>query len=120
MKLTRGRGRAKELIAKQYLIRLGEDFGLGKGVTEFQFAKSIKRLFRADIAWPDQMLLLEIDGGSFVTGGHNRGAGFEGDCEKYSLASILGFTLIRVTYHMIDNGKAAELLLMASQKRKGE
>ena len=100
-----------------YLLQLGQEFGLGTGVREFQFAKELKRRFMADIAWPPFKILMELEGGVYSNGRHVRGAGYEADCVKYSLASILGYTLIRVTYGMIERGEACELLRMAVQFR---
>lgn len=45
-----------------------------------------------------------------VGGRHNTGAGMQGDCEKYSRAAILGWTVIRATTTMIRDGLAITLL----------
>lgn len=102
----------------QYLLDLGSELGLGAGVREYPFAKCIKRKFMADVAWPGRGILMELEGGAFIRGRHTRGKGYEADCEKYSLASILGFTLIRCTYGMVDSGKARELLVLAVSNHK--
>jgi very-short-patch-repair endonuclease len=100
-----------------YLQQLGYEVGLGEGIREFQFAKCLKRRYAADLAWPGHKILLELEGGVYSNGRHVRGKGYEDDCEKYSLASILGYTLIRVTYGMIETGKALELIQMAANKK---
>jgi hypothetical protein len=99
----------------QYLELLGRELGLGEPMREYRFTSD--RQFRADLAWPEHWLLLEIEGGTFSGGRHTRPLGYERDCEKYSIASILGYTLIRVTYGMIESGQAAKLLEMAANKK---
>ena len=71
------------------------------------------RRFRFDFAWPDLMLALECEGGSWVNGAHTRGRHFEQDCEKYSEAAIRGWRVIRVTGKMVRDGRAIELLKRA-------
>jgi very-short-patch-repair endonuclease len=68
------------------------------------------RRWKWDLAWPDHSLLMEVDGGTFVYGGHNRGVRIDGDAEKQSAAAALGWRCMRVTKHMIDSGRAIELL----------
>lgn len=64
-------------------------------VREYRFAPP--RRWRADYCWPDQKVILEIEGGVFGAAGsrHNRGAGFRADCEKYNFAAILGYRILR-------------------------
>lgn len=101
-----------------YLLDLGLELGLGVGVREYKFAACLGRKFASDLAWPGRHILLELEGGVYTRGRHTRGAGYESDCEKYSLASILGFTLIRVTYGMIQSGKAYDLLRLAADNHR--
>jgi very-short-patch-repair endonuclease len=71
------------------------------------------RRWRFDMAWPDRMLALEIDGGSWSGGRHTTGKGFEADCEKYSEAAVLGWRVLRVTPRMVEDGRAVLLLARA-------
>ncbi len=67
------------------------------------------RKFVFDFAWPDQKLLAEVDGGTWVPGlGHSSGSGIERDCEKATLASIAGYRLMRFTTSRIRSGQALE------------
>jgi len=84
---------------------------LPQPVREFRFAPT--RRFRADFAYPEKRLLIEVDGGGFVAGRHTRGAGFATDCEKQSLAAVLGWRVIRVTPAQIDDGRAIEWIRQA-------
>lgn len=50
-------------------------------------------------------------------GRHNTGAGAQADCEKYSWAAILGYTVIRATTTMIRDGIAITLLEAAFREK---
>ena len=80
--------------------------GQQRPVTEFAFAKAVGRNWRFDLAWPDLLLAVEIDGGSWSPGGgrHTRGAGFAEDCVKLSTAAALGWRVVRATYAQADAG----------------
>ena len=80
---------------------------------EFLFAAEIGRKFRADFAFPDAMLLVEIEGGSFTNGRHNRGYGFELDCEKYNIATLMQWRLFRFSTDMVMRGEAIDIVLQA-------
>jgi len=64
------------------------------------------RRWRFDLAFPFHRLAVEVEGGTWVSGRHTRGSGFEKDCEKYAEAAILGWRTIRVTGNMIKDGRA--------------
>ena len=78
--------------------------GLPLGEREYRFHPS--RRWRFDVAWPDQMVALEIDGGTWIYGRHSTGTGFERDSEKMSEAAVLGWRVLRVTPAMIRSGMA--------------
>jgi hypothetical protein len=78
---------------------------------EFRFAPP--RRWPFDFAWPSYMVALETEGATWANGRHNRGAGYESDCLKYSEAAIRGWRVIRVTAKMIKSGVAIELLQRA-------
>ena len=46
-------------------------------------------------------IAIEIEGGSWVNGAHNRGKHFASDCEKYNEAAYLGWTVFRFTADQI-------------------
>ena len=58
---------------------------------EFEFKFHPVRKWRFDLAWPEKKLYLEVDGGIWIKGGHNRGAQMKKDWEKRNAASILGW-----------------------------
>ncbi len=57
------------------------------------------RLWRFDFAWPAETdrVAVEIDGGIFVQGAHNRGPQFAKDAEKHNAAVTRGWALLRYT-----------------------
>ena len=71
------------------------------------------RRFRADFSWPDAMLIVEVEGGTWIQGRHSRGKGFESDCEKQNLCVLDGWRYLRVTPAQIDSGKALEWIRRA-------
>jgi very-short-patch-repair endonuclease len=71
------------------------------------------RKWRFDFAWPALLLAVEVEGGSWTGGAHNRGAHFESDAVKYSEAAVLGWRIIRVTTDMVDDGRAVGLICRA-------
>ena len=64
------------------------------------------RRFRFDFCWPDLMIAVEVEGGTWVKGRHTRGAGFASDCEKYNEAAILGWKVLRFPTEEIKSGNA--------------
>ena len=70
-----------------------------------------ERRWRFDFAWPKIKLAAEIEGGTWKNGRHNRHKGFEGDCEKYNEAAILGWTVLRFTTQQVKRGYAIDALM---------
>ncbi|MBU6303617.1 MAG: hypothetical protein KGS60_18885 [Verrucomicrobia bacterium] len=62
--------------------------------TEFRFHP--RRRWRADFAHLPSRSLIEIEGGIWVLGRHNRAAGFNADLEKYLEAGLLGWRVFRL------------------------
>jgi hypothetical protein len=63
--------------------------GLPAPVFEHRFHPT--RKWRLDIAWPEHLVYLEVDGGIWIKGGHNRGAQMKKDWEKRNAASGMGW-----------------------------
>ncbi len=81
---------------------------------ELQFAiRECGRRWRFDLAYPEHLLAIEIEGGSFSQGRHLRGKPFEADCIKYAVAQMLGWKVLRVNNHMVEDGRALTLIAMA-------
>ena len=71
---------------------------------EYRFAPP--RKYRADFAWPDRRLLVEVEGGTYSRGRHVRPEGYAKDCEKYNLAALQGWRVLRFTGGMVRDGSA--------------
>lgn len=69
---------------------------LGGPVLEKEFRFHPVRKWRADFAHIPSRTLIEIEGGIYVNGRHNRGAGFAADLEKYLEASLAGWRVVRL------------------------
>lgn len=78
--------------------------GLPEPMREYRFAPP--RRWRFDFAWPDRLLAVEVEGGTWAGGRHTRGSGFRADCEKYDEAALLGWRVLRFTGDMITEGYA--------------
>lgn len=73
-------------------------------IYELRFAPP--RRWRFDFAWPEHMLAVEIEGGTWSGGRHTRGKGYANDCRKYNAAVLLGWRVLRFTTEMVANGSA--------------
>lgn len=83
-------------------------------IKEYKFMNS--RKFSSDFAWPELLILVEIEGGTFMGGRHTRPIGYAKDCEKYNYAAMLGWTVLRFTAPMLRDGRADRQLCMAFSK----
>jgi very-short-patch-repair endonuclease len=91
----------EELLAAQIKAA-----GLPDPIREYRFAPP--RRWRADFAWPDQLLIVEVEGGTWTGGRHSTGSGTEADCEKYNTALCQGWRVLRVTTGQVKSGQALE------------
>ena len=76
--------------------------------SEYSFAKEIGRKWRADFAWSDIKLIVEIEGGEWINGRHNRN--LAKDASKYNMACVLGWRVLRFTGSMLKSGEAMETM----------
>ncbi len=63
---------------------------------EAEFRFHPQRRWRADFAHLPSRTLIEIEGGIYVNGRHNRAAGFAADLEKYLEAALDGWRVVRL------------------------
>jgi len=80
-----------------------EAVGLPMPIKEYRFHP--RRRWRFDYAWPEYMVAIEIEGGAWTYGRHNRAKGFINDMEKYNEAVLLGWRVLRYTPKQIREGK---------------
>ncbi|HOS16259.1 MAG TPA: DUF559 domain-containing protein [Bacteroidales bacterium] len=55
------------------------------------------RKWRFDYAVPDKKIAIEVEGGVWTYGRHNRASGFIKDMEKYNTAAEMGWRVLRFT-----------------------
>lgn len=91
-----------------YLLRVS---GLPQPIEQFRFHPV--RKWRADFAYPDNKILIEVDGGTWSNGRHTRGDGYAKDAEKYNTATLLGWKVYRFTGGMIEDGTAIQTIKKA-------
>jgi hypothetical protein len=102
--------------AETLLIQL-QLSGLPEPQREFMFHR--KRKWRFDLAWPELLIAVEIEGGIWSGGRHVRGEGYEADCEKYNEAQLAGWMVLRFTPRMIKKDKAGGVIETAIRKAIG-
>jgi very-short-patch-repair endonuclease len=116
----------KKTNSKQKLVRI-EHLSAGKifwqtlkmpvPVSEYKFHP--KRKWRIDYVWIDVKLAVEIEGGVWKQGRHNRALGFINDIEKYNALTEEGWHLLRYIPKNIDYSqiqKVYEKLLHVEHK----
>ena len=103
--LCEGSGmKAKKSVHEETFAKHVRAYKLTDPVRELKFHPI--RKWRFDFSWPDKMIAVEIEGGTWSGGRHTTGAGFESDCEKYNEATALGWAVYRFTGSMIKSGVA--------------
>lgn len=110
MKIPRARSQGEATLELHLRV-----YGLAP-IREFKFCGD--REWRADLAFPEHKLLIEVEGGTWSGGRHQRGAGFTNDCLKYNAAALLGFTVLRYTTEMVMNGAAGHQIAEYITKRR--
>ena len=68
---------------------------------EQQYKFHPKRRWRLDFAAVEEKVAVEIDGGEFITGAHNRGARMANDYEKRNTAIEMGWVVFQLTGAMV-------------------
>jgi very-short-patch-repair endonuclease len=92
----------------QALLTHIRQVGLPEPQTEIVFHPT--RKWRFDLAYPEQMIAIEVEGAVYARGRHTRGEGYEGDCEKYNEAQRLGWKVYRFSTGQVLKGKAVKFL----------
>jgi len=100
------RSKGEELFLAQL-----DEYGFPEAEEEYRFHHH--RRFRFDFAWPDVMIAVEIEGGTWSGGRHSSGAGYQRDCEKYNLATRDGWRVYRFTTGMVKSNDGIKFLLGA-------
>ena len=85
-----------------------ESYGLAPPEFEYRFHSS--RKWRFDIAWPEDRIAIECDGGIWIAGGHNRGAQIKRDWEKRNIATGMGWRILYCEPCDLCKAEMAELV----------
>lgn len=94
--------------------------GLPAPLVEFKFHPI--RKWRFDFAWPHSGLFqlgsrggvaLEIQGGLWQAGRHNRAAGYLKDMEKFNEAQLMDWIVLLTDWKSVDSGEAFVLVKRA-------
>lgn len=86
----------------------------GLPIPEEEYKFFPTRKWKFDFAYPDLMIAIEVEGG--IWGGrHTSGIGFQNDCEKYDVAALMGWKLLRFPPNMISSGVAIQFISLALQ-----
>lgn len=78
-----------------YLSEILNEAYPGQWVSEYKGIEG--RKFRFDAANPALKIAVEIEGGAWIYGRHNRPIGMQQDIEKYNLAVLEGWRVLRYT-----------------------
>ena len=94
--------------------RLAALFGRYFGEPEREFRFHEDRRWRFDLAWKDKMLAVEYEGVFAAKSRHTTVTGYSNDAEKYTIASLLGWHVVRITALMLSDGRAESLAELAA------
>lgn len=89
---------ALDLVLEEIRLETGSSYEL-----EYRFHP--KRKWRFDVAFPAEKVAVEIEGGVWQYGRHNRAAGFLADLEKYNAAALRGWCVLRYTWEQVGEKK---------------
>ena len=76
-----------------------------------------KRKWRFDYCNLESKTAIEIEGGAWTNGRHTRGKGFIGDMEKYNMAIVAGWVVLRFTPGQMNESKTFELIKTVIKQR---
>jgi len=102
-----GKLKSRSALEEALAIEL-KHMGLPPFKREFRFHP--ERRWRFDFAWPEFKVAVEIEGGTWTGGRHNRPGGYAADCEKGNEAALLGWAVYRFTRDDVLSGKAAKVV----------
>ena len=85
--------------------------GLPAPEQEYRFDDN--RRWRFDFAWPDCRLAVEVNGGEWSAGRHNRAGGMAADYEKLNAAVIAGWRVLQFTGGQVRDGVAVDTIRAA-------
>jgi len=100
----------RQVLLKSVLQSISDQTGCMYGL-EYRFHPT--RKWRFDAAFPSEHVAVEIEGGVWRYGRHNRASGFLKDLEKYNEAAMLGWRIIRTPWEWIEDGSIVPVIIEA-------
>ncbi len=85
------------------------------GEPEREYRFHARRKWRFDLAFPAYRLAVEYEGLFAAKSRHTTVKGFDADAEKYSVAAISGWVVVRITPIMLRDGRAEDLAERAGE-----
>lgn len=82
--------------------------GLRGFVRQYRAIPTRKYLW--DFAYPKAKLLIEVNGGTFVKGGHSTGVGIRRDYEKLNAATVAGWRCLIFDGQMVRDDEAVNVI----------
>ncbi len=89
-------------------------------VLEKEFVFHPGRRWRADFAHIPSRTLIEIEGGIWIQGRHNRAEGFLADIEKYFEAALAGWTVLRLSERQLTSEAVERIVRFAGAFQAGQ
>lgn len=110
----------KDTYARQAMLdALVDDVNQSVGLdSRYEFRFHPTRKWRFDVAWPKVKVALEVEGGAWQYGRHNRAASFLKDMEKYNEAAAMGWVVLRCPWEWVEEGQIKKQLVEAIRGRK--
>ena len=84
------------------------EIGLPRPVFEYCFHPT--RKWRLDIAWPEERVVLEVQGGIFIQGRHSRGAALLKEWEKLNTLAGMGWRVLYCQPKDVCTGAMVEVI----------
>lgn len=106
--------RQKQPKYDAFCLLLRQHLGI-EVVAEHRFHPT--RMWRFDYAIPSHRIAIEIDGGVWIEGRHNRPKGYIADLDKFNNAAALGWRVLKFTPQQQHTMKALRMVQATLESR---
>ena len=90
--------------------------GVGLPEPKRQYRAIVGRQFAFDFAWPEERVLVEVNGGTWQHMGHSTGRGIQRDYEKMNLATLCDWRVLVFTAKDVLSGQAVYMIQQLLEK----